>query len=401
MQTQINNYEERIIPVTKIFTKNYHSKKSTVLNLGGARSSKSFSIIQLMIQRFVNEERKKFLTTRKTSPALKLTTYKLTLDLLKEYGIYDKLDHNKTDKTLYNPENQNFWVFTSIDDPEKIKSSEFNYIHMEEANEFTYEDFTVLKLRLSGKIKKGEKNQIFLSCNPSDFYGWVKRDLMNKEEHELIRSTYKDNPFLDREYIRKLEDLKNQDESYYKIYALGEFAFIKGLIFETLMIVEEFPSVDEEIYGLDFGFNNPTTLIWIGIKEKKLFLDEIIYETNLTNSQLIELMMSLNVSRKADVYADASEPARIEEIYRKGFNIKPADKSIKDGIDFLKRFNFYTKTKCIHIINEFQSYKWKTDKNGNILDEPLKFNDHTCDAIRYAVYTHLAKRNEPKIRNLT
>jgi len=123
------------IKTTEIYRKNRESKSRYVINVGGARSSKSYSIAQLFIEKLVNERGKKFLITRKTMPALRLTAYKLIIDLLKEYGLYGKCDHNKALNTI--KINGNFLLFISIDDPEKIKSSEWNYIWMEEANEFT------------------------------------------------------------------------------------------------------------------------------------------------------------------------------------------------------------------------------------------------------------------------
>ena len=389
--------------VTPVFEKNLNSKKQIVVNVGGAGSSKSYSIAQLLIMKFIEEPEKKFLITRKTLPSLRLTAYKLITDLMKQYEVYSRLEHNKTDRIIQNPLNGSWMVFLSVDDPEKIKSTEFNYIWMEEANEFSFEDFKMLKLRLRAPSKDKKLNQMFLSLNPSDEHGWIKRELIDsgKYEVEIIPSSYKDNPFAPEDYIRDLEALKDQDEVYYKIYALGQWATPKGRIFE-FKVIPEFPeNVSEIVYGLDFGFNNPTALVKVGIKENNLYIQQVLYETELTNSELIEKLKELIPSRSAEIYADAAEPARIEEIFREGFNIHPAEKSVKDGIDFVKRFKIFITADSVDVISEFRGYKWKTDKDGNILDEPVKFKDHSPDAVRYAVYTHFKRvANIPRVRRL-
>jgi len=386
--------------VTRIYEDNYYADKPVVVNVGGARSSKSHSIAQLMIQKFCMEHHKNLLTTRKTNPALKVTAYRKAVDLLKEYGGYDGLVHNKSDQTIFNPDNGNMWLFTSIDSPEKIKSTEFNYIHMEEAGEFTYNDFVILKLRLSGKCEEGERNHMYLSLNPSDKNGWIKQRLLKEPDVKEINSTYLDAlEFLPDEYIKILEGLKEQDPEYYKIYTLGEWTELKGLIYGKPEILPELPEMKETIYGQDYGYNNPSTLVEIGIDidAMALYFRELIYETHLTNDELIEEMKTVipREKRHCEIYADAAEPARIEEIYKAGFNIKPADKgkgSVKNGIDMVKRFRQYSLEENTNLNNEFSGHKWKVDKNGNVLDEPVKFNDHCPDAVRYAVYTHMKDR---------
>ena len=153
---------------------------------------------------------------------------------------------------------------------------------------------------------------------------------------------------------------------------------------------------DEIIYGLDFGYNNPSALVEIGIRDENAYILSELYESKLTNADLIEKLKSLIANKNAPVYADAAEPQRIEEITRAGFNIHPADKSVKDGIDYVKRQKILISPECDNAIAEFNTYKWKEDRNGNVLDEPVKFRDHLMDAMRYALYTH-SKSVDPSI----
>jgi len=119
----------------------------------------------------------------------------------------------------------------------------------------------------------------------------------------------------------------------------------------------------------------------------------------MTNNDLIRELESQKIDKNAIIYADSAEPARIEEISRAGYNIQPAEKNVKDGIDFGKSSLFYTKTDNEDLNKERQSYRWRENKNGEILDEPEKFDDHLMDAKRYAVYTH-ARKPQPDVRIL-
>jgi phage terminase large subunit len=384
------------VEVSDVYVRNHNSTARFLVNKGGARSTKSWSIAQLLCQRFWNDKKRKILVTRKTGPALHLTAYKLVVDLLKEYGFYGSCVHDKSHNTITNNHNGSMFAFMSIDDPEKIKSTEWNYIWMEEATEFTWDDFVICQTRLSGPTVPSKPNQIILSFNPTDEHAWIEQRLVQSPAFqgkvELIHSTYRDNPFLSDEYIEILESLKDQDASAYQIFALGEYGVLTDVIYSPYTLLDTFPErFDETIFGLDFGFNNPTALVQVGVRDKlNHYLEQKLYQTHLTNQQLIDKLKEVIPAdkRACPIYADCAEPARIEEIERAGFNIHPSDKEVKVGIDFCKRFKYFTLASNVDLNKERTSYKWRQDKNGIVLDDPVKFNDHLMDAKRYAIYTH-------------
>jgi len=380
----------RQIKVTPVFERNLEAQSRTVVNIGGARSSKSHSIAQLLIMKLCNEPGKNIAVTRKTMPALRMTAYRLFINLLKEYGGYFPQFHNKTEH--YYELNGSRVQFFSLDEPDKIKSTEFNYVWMEEANEFSYDDYMTLLTRLSGRTPKGERNRMFLSLNPSDAAGWIPKILLAQQDVEVIKSTYKDNPFIGGEYAQILEALKTQDENYYRIYALGQWGCAQNLVYTRYDFCDALPDNPDEIFwGLDFGFNNPTALVKAAVKDGVLYLRQMLYRSGLTNSGLIEALQAIipETERHQCLYADSAEPARIEEIKAAGFNIYPAEKSVSCGIDAVKRFRLCIAKDSADLIKEILAYKWKTDKDGTILDSPVKFNDHALDALRYAVCTRL------------
>ncbi len=387
----------RRVKVTDIFEKNMLSVAPVIVNRGGARSSKSYSIAQLLVKKFTSLKNRNILIARKTFPSLRISTYKLIIALLNDYGYLPYYPHNKTEHSLKNPYNNNWMVFASIDDPEKIKSTEWNDIWMEETAEFSFEDFQILRLRLSGPTN-GHPNQLYMSFNPVDAFHWIKTEVIDKgRDLDEFHSTYLDNPFLEQKYIDILLNLKKEDPSYWKIYGEGEWGVLEGLIYNNWEVCqremwpEHFPDI---IYGLDFGFNHPTALIELNLENGNVYEKELLYETGLTNSDLIERLDELIPEAKATgryIYADNAEPARIEEIARAGWNIWEADKSVKDGIDYVKRKKVIIHPDSINLIDEKRAYKWKQHKTMGMMDEPVKYKDDLVDSERYGLYTFHVK----------
>lgn len=382
--------------VSKIFQKTAAAKTTVVVNVGGARSGKSYAMAQLLIMKAANNPGLSIAVTRKTMPALKMTSYRLVMELLSKYGLYKPCAFNKTENhyTL----NKSRLQFFSLDDPEKIKSSEFNYIWMEEANEFTYNDYLVLLTRLSAPSKE-HKNQMFLTLNPSDATCWIAKHLLARKDVTVINSTYKDNAFLSQQYINTLLSLKEYDTNAYNVFALGQWGNNDKTVYSVWQAAETAPqNADDIIWGLDFGFNNPSALVKVYIKDGVFTAREALYKTGLTNSALIQALKDIipPAERSQTLYADAAEPDRIKEINEAGFNIKPALKNVLNGILAVKSVKLFITKDSPNFIKEIQNYSWKTNLSGNTLEEPLKTNDHALDALRYAVYTHLTQTACPQ-----
>jgi phage terminase large subunit len=356
---------------------------------GGAGSGKSYSIAQLFIRRLYEEEDIRMLVLRKTLPALRITAYRLIQDILKEYGLPFEL--NKSEMIIKVGSSE--ILFKSLDDPEKIKSYEGNYLWIEEATEISYEDFTQLNLRLRRKNKNGI-NQMYLTFNPISRFHWLNTELIEgaREDIAVHHSTYIDNPFLTAEYIAELEGLT--DENFYKIYTRGEFGELRNVIYSNYVVEDLSKIVPEEIiYGIDFGWNNENAIIEVGIKDNEYYLTERLYATQLTNNDLIEKMKTI-INPSVTIYADSAEPARIEEIARAGFDIHAANKNVLDGIDHMKSHTLHIDPNSTNLINEIRAYKYKEDRNGNVKEEPVKFRDHLLDAARYSVYTHFKQQKQ-------
>lgn len=363
----------------EFFTDNLN--KEVLVSYGGAGSGKSYSTAQHVILRALEENNKRILITRKTLPALRVSCLQLIKDLLNEYEIPYELNKSELEMKI----GSNQILFKSLDNPEKIKSSEFNYIWAEEATELTHQDYLQLRLRL--RRKNELKNQLIMTLNPIDQFHWIRTKVLDTPNEDMasFQSNYKMNPFLSKEYIEQLEGLAEIDENYYRIYALGEWGVLQNLIYSNWDVVNKMPEdYDEVIYGLDFGYVNPTVLLEIRIKENEIWAKEIIYQSHLTNAELIDLLKE-KIDRNVSIYADSAEPQRIEEIYQAGFNVYPSEKNVQFGINRVKQYKLHILEDSVNLIKEIRSYKWKEDKEGRILEEPVKFNDHAMDAMRYAL----------------
>jgi len=271
-----------------------------------------------------------------------------------------------------------------MDDPEKLKSTGFSFIWMEEANEFTYDDYFTLWLRLSEPTMGGERNQIFLSFNPIDENNWIARTLVHEEDVEVIHSTYLDNPFLEDDYIRSLEGIIDKDTNYYRVYVLGEWGSLENLIYPNWDLVDEIPEYNAMCYGVDFGFLvDPTALLKICLVDGEIYLDEMLYEMKLTNSDLIERLTHIE---KGDIYGDRDEAQRIEEISRAGWNAYLGEKDVQMGIDLCARHKLHITKRSVNLIKEIRGYMRKKDKDNNVLKDPVKHNDHLMSAMRFGVY---------------
>lgn len=356
-----------------------------IVNEGGARSSKTYSALQCFITDAFTRTGAEYDIIRGTLPALKASAMKDFFAILKNEGLYHEADHNKSENTYLL--HGNTFNFYSADNAQKLRGRKRTRALMNEANEMLFEDFAQLDLRT--------EEQILLDYNPSEEESWIYDKVIPRKDCAFIHSTYKDNPFLPKSIVGAIEGYQEEDGDYWKIYGLGQRGKLRGKIYEKIFSADEFPEfVEEEVYGLDFGYNpDPTVLVRVGRIGMRLFVEQLIYDRDLTNSDLIARMEELNVRRNVDMYADSAEPDRIEEIGRAGYSVNPADKgqgSVKFGIDVVKRYEIYIVKESVETLTDFRAYKWKVDRNGKTVSPPTPVHafSHSPDAVRYAAATH-------------
>ena len=364
------------------------SDKRIVIEQGGTRSGKTYNILIWIIFSYALKNSGKTVTVcRKTYPALRTSAMRDFIEILRSYELYDEKNHNKSSSEYHL--NGNLIEFISLDQPQKVRGRKRDLLFINEANELHWEDWQQLVFRTTGRI--------IIDYNPSDEFHWIYERVKTRDDAEFHITTYKNNPFLEDSIIKEIELLKQTDENYWRVYGLGEVGSGKSLIFRTELI-DRIPDNARFIsYGMDFGYtNDPTTLIAIYTHDTNLYFDEKIYRTNMTNQDIANELGRLEIGRRDEIYADSGEPKSIEEIYRMGWNIKPATKgrdSVNIGIDMLKRYALHVTKESTNTIKEFRNYKWKEDKNGVVLNTPVDMFNHSIDAIRYGCYTKLSRPN--------
>lgn len=367
---------EKTFLKTKVLDRNYkalHGNKRFIINQGGSRSSKTYSLCQLFIAHAMSEPNERISIVRKTLPALRNTVMVDFFEILQEHNIYSKEAHNKTNNTYTFP-NGSQVAFFSTDDEQKLRGRKHSIVWANEANELLHEEFMQLNMRCEGKF--------FVDFNPSENSSWIYD--LPKEESITIKSTYRDNPFLPQSIINQIEDLKRTDEALYQIYALGERATSKANIYSNWTFCKQRPDrFQEYVYGLDFGYNHPTALIKVYWHEKDIYIEPVIYESYLTTSDLIERFKELGISTIKDIKADYARPEIIHELVLAGYNVTNASKEVKEGINNVKTFKVYCQDED-YLKREYENYMWKKVRD-TITDEPVKLHDDAMDAIRYAV----------------
>jgi len=366
---------------TNVFERNlraYQSGKRFIVNQGGTRSSKTYSLCQLMIA-IALQDCKQISVVRRTFPALRASVMKDLIQILKDLGIYTLASHNKTEH-IYRFPNGSEIAFFSVDQDQKLRGRAHDIVWINEGNELNYDIFSELNQRCRGAI--------FIDFNPSDLFSFIY-DLYPRESTILIKSNYLDNPFLSPEIIREIEYYKEHDPWRWRVMGLGEVGESAELIFDSIDYYDTEP-VDENgrplgriSYGADWGYKDPTTIIKAtlvdGVKGWELYLKEVLYETHLTPQEILQ-RFSL-VPKGIEVFAD-HRPEYIEMLG--DWDIKPAKKDIKQGIISMKDCKIYLQRGSENMIKEFQNYKWKK-KGDRVTDEPVDLNNHAIDAARYAL----------------
>lgn len=386
------------LETTPVFTRNYYSEKKIKVNRGGTRSSKTRSIAQLsvlwlftgQISKYRKIHKGVWSTVRKYSTTLDATVIRDFEEELDKQQLYGSVKHNKTKRTY---QYQDRMVeFFGADDEKKLRGAKRNILYCNEANELEFKtQFFQLLIRT--------EDDIFIDFNPDDENVWINTELEQKRLHdmkdvEVIVSTYKDNTFLPESLIKEIEYLEKTDPEFWKIYGLGEYGKIFGLIFPDYNVVESIPKDATFIAnGGDFGFtNDPTAILEVYKQNGELWINELVYERKLTNPDIAKRLKDLNKDRTETIF-DSAEPKSIAELQNLGIYVEGAEKgkgSINNSIDILKRYKLNITANSTNLIREFRTYKWLLDKSANGINKPVDYNNHLIDALRYVASNKLS-----------
>jgi phage terminase large subunit len=364
---------------------------------GGTSASKTFSILCVLIKQACRKKTE-ISIVGETVPHLRRGAIRDFIKIMIAKGIFVPARWNKTLLT-YQFANRSTIEFFSADQEARLRGARRQVLFINEANNIDFESYYQLAIRTS--------EAIYIDFNPTHEF-WAHTEVLREADSELLILTYQDNEALPDTIKRDIELNRTKAETsaywanWWKVYGLGQVGTLQGAIYEDFEVVEgiDVSRAKFVALGLDWGFSNdPTALVAIYRQGDCLLIQELLYSTGLTNQDIADKLRSLGITRAWEIVADSAEPKSIEEIYRLGFNIKPAEKgpdSVRNGIDILKRYKLQVTKDSTNLIKELRSYTWATDKEGKNTGVPIDSFNHACDAMRYVALNKLRVSNSGK-----
>ena len=396
------------------YTKAYFKIRDLILNnpdenvfviCGGQGASKTISILQLIIQSLLSSEKEATVLSSELSK-MKRTVIRDYKKICKDWGVLaNEDDFNKTE-SKHEYHNDSYLDFIGADVSDVGKGLRRNILYINEANKMDIETAIQLISRADLTIIDYNPDKLFWG---DDF----------KNDKNFITLTFEDNEYLSESEVRSILDYKDKGfinpnlpfdllfkesnikskywANKWKVYGLGLVGQLDGVIFNNWKVVDEIPKEAEFIcHGLDWGFSNDQTAFGSMYRyNNELWVDELIYETGLTNPDIITKLKQLNISQQSMIVADSSEPKSIEDIRRAGYRIEGAKKgadSVRNSIDTLQAYTINVTKRSVNLIKELETYRWEVDKTGKPTGEPIDKNNHGIDGIlRYPALNRLKK----------
>ena len=390
-QIKLNLKKEAFVP--KFFPLLLDYSHRWEVYMGSAGSAKSYFITQKLIIRACSEKIK-ILVCRRTGTTIRNTCFSLFKRVLSKWQLTPFVKIRETDFNIKFPNGSEI-IFIGLDEETKLLSLDgIGCIFIEEVFEVPLPIVEQLNIRLRGDT---ENKQIIMAFNPISKNHWLYNFCEENppESFLYIHSTYKDNPFLDAENVRILEEMKTRNPQKYRVYGEGQWGVdAEGLVFQNWR-TEVFDNAEikgQLMVGLDFGFVNDISAIVASLldeENKRIYIFKEYGATNKTNADLIRIITELGFS-KSVIVADCAEPKSIAEIKSGGINkiraCKKGQDSIIHGIQKLQNYEIIIHPDCAGVITEFENYLWQKDKNtGLYLNKPIDDFNHYIDALRYSL----------------
>jgi phage terminase large subunit len=381
---------------------------------GGRGSAKSFHVADFLLK-LSYEQGHTILFTRYTMISAHLSVIPEFTDKIDRYDLEDNFDVTKAEIT--NKASDSLIVFKGIKTSSGNQTAALKSLQgittwvLDEAEELVDENIFD-KIDESVRVKDVQ-NRVIIILNPTIKEHWIYKRFFEgmgveagfngvKDSVTYIHTTYFDNiENISQSIIDKFEKLKLKSPKQYNHRVLGGWLdSADGLVYENYRQIDSVP-IDAQLlgYGMDFGFSNdPAALVAVYRYNGTIIVDEIVYRTNLINSDLIKLMSSNGVKNNVSIWADSAEPKTIEEIKRAGYLIRPVEKgadSIRAGIRILQDLDtWFVTTSSVNLLKELRYYCWDTNKDGAQTNKPIDMYNHALDALRYFAMMELKAKTD-------
>ena len=370
------------------------SKRKRVIQ-GGTSAGKTFGILPILIHRAAKEEGLEISVVSESIPHLRRGALKDFIKIMEQTGRYIDSHWNRS-LLKYKFTTGSYIEFFSADQHDKLRGARRTDLYVNEANNVDWESFHQMAIRTS--------DTIWIDFNPVNEF-WAHTEVLKDSDSEQLILTYKDNEALSETIVNEIEKARDKAATsdywanWWKVYGLGEVGALQGVVFSNWEQIDKIPKgATIKAYGLDFGYSNdPTALTAIYYMDGDYYLDEIIYQKELTIGDLSKLMDG-RVGKSAYIYADSAEPKSIKELKTRGWRVKASTKgrdSINYGISIMQDQKFYISKRSTNLIDELRRYMWDTDKTGKYQDKPIDAFNHAIDGVRYYFQTSKLKKSRP------
>lgn len=369
---------------------------------GGRGSTKSSFISIEIILGMMKDPKRNAVVFRKIGGTLRESVYEQLIWAIDVLGVADKWKARISPLSLSYGKQR--ILFRGVDDPLKSKSIKlshgyFAYIWFEELAEFPEMD--TINTVLQSVMRGGTTFWCFYSYNPPEsVQSWVNYEASLARPDKIVHhSTYLTVPpdWLGAPFIAEADHMKAVNEEKYRHQYLGEVTGTGGEVFRNVTLRHitdaEIDRFDHIYRGLDWGYAaDPLAYMVVQYDKtrKRLYIFHELYRVNMSNAKAADYINKENPGREL-VICDSAEPKSIDDIEERGVRAEGAVKgpgSVERGIRFLKdelEEIIIDPDRCPNAAREFTQYELEKDKLGNFKSVYPDKNNHTIDAVRYAL----------------
>ena len=370
--------------------------------MGSAGSGKSFYITQKLVLKGLKEQRR-ILVCRRYGSTLRNSVFELFKNVMLDFGLLPYSKVRESDMNITLPNGTNI-IFIGLDDEQKLLSiAGITDVFIEEVFEVSKETVDQLSLRMRGKAKN---QQIYMAFNPISPKHWLYEFCEGEQQPNSFyysKSTFRDNPFLNDDYVAALEDMYRTNPNKAKIYCDGEWgADVEGLVyknvkFEAFDVQELLKNRGNEVRcGMDIGFIDPTAIVAtiFNKKERKIYVFGEYYKRGATLEEIAQAVKDMGIEKQR-IFCDSADPRAVDFMRRQGLRAEGAKKgqgSVKAGVSYLQNMEIIVHPDCKNVRVEFENFVYLKDKKTGQYQEDSYDHDfsHSLDALRYAysdIYT--------------
>lgn len=375
----------------------YNSGKwRQIVNYGGSRSGKSYSILQFFLVLLMSKPGLKISCWRDIRAVCRATIREDFLNIISsDFSIFKQFTINKNEGTFTHKRTKSVIIFEGCDSKSKV-------LGMRQSIAF-FNEITEIKEEVYDQIVQRTDFTIFADYNPSKRF-WLDKYQRNPNTI-YFKSTFKHNPFLESGIVNKLlsYDPSNPvnvangtaNNFMWKVYGLGEQAEKPNRVFKDFARCTDqfYRNLDyKEYFGLDFGTANPTAIV--GVKydgDRTFFVRQILYKPGKDMGTTIPDFIASyvpQVPKDGMIVCDSAKMSWVTDMINEGFAAVPAIKgkgSFDRSVSVVQGFNIICTVSSEDLVEENSGYEYKLDRYGIRTDDVVRKDDHLLDAMRYAI----------------